>query len=45
MCDAPSITWLADCARRSTLMADWPITVIPYPIDLNVWATCNHTQA
>jgi hypothetical protein len=30
--------WLADCARRSTLMGDWPITVIPNPIELNVWA-------
>jgi glycosyltransferase involved in cell wall biosynthesis len=37
--------WLADCARRSTLMADWPITVIPYPIDLNVWAPCDQAQA
>ena len=37
--------WLADCARRSTLMGDWPITVIPYPIDLNVWATCDQAQA
>jgi hypothetical protein len=37
--------WLADCARRSTLMADWPITVIPNPIDLNVWAPCDQVQA
>ena len=37
--------WLADCARRSTLMADWPITVIPNPIDLAVWAPCDQTQA
>jgi glycosyltransferase involved in cell wall biosynthesis len=37
--------WLADCARRSTLMGDWPITVIPYPIDLNVWAPCEQAQA
>lgn len=37
--------WLADCARRSTLMVDWPITVIPYPIDLNVWAPCDQVQA
>ena len=37
--------WLADCARRSTLMADWPITVIPNPIDLNVWAPCDQAQA
>ena len=38
-------TWLADCARRSTLMGDWPITVIPNPIDLNVWAPCDQAQA
>jgi glycosyltransferase involved in cell wall biosynthesis len=37
--------WLADCARRSTLMGDWPITVIPYPIDLTVWAPCEQAQA
>ncbi|MFU8884463.1 MAG: glycosyltransferase [Cyanobacteriota bacterium] len=37
--------WLADCARRSTLMGDWPITVIPNPIDLDVWAPCDHAQS
>lgn len=37
--------WMADCARRSTLMGDWPITVIPYPINLNVWAPCDQVQA
>ncbi len=37
--------WLADCAKRSTLMCSWPITVIPYPIDLNVWAPCDQSQA
>jgi glycosyltransferase involved in cell wall biosynthesis len=37
--------WLADCARRSTLMAHWPITVIPYPIDLTVWAPTDQAQA
>lgn len=30
--------WLADCARRSALMGEWPISVIPNPIDLEVWA-------
>lgn len=40
----PSI-WLAECARRSSLMRDWPITVIPYPIDLNTWAPCDQIQA
>jgi len=37
--------WLADSARCSTLMGDWPITVIPYPIDLNVWTPCDQAQA
>ncbi len=37
--------WLADCARRSSLMGDWPIRVIPYAIDLNVWAPVNKAQA
>lgn len=37
--------WLADCARRSTLMADWPITVIPNPIDLSTWAPSDQQQA
>ena len=37
--------WLANCARRSILMGDWPITVIPSPIDLNVWAPCDQAQA
>ena len=38
-------TWMADCARRSTLMASWPITVIPYPIDLASWAPVDQRQA
>lgn len=37
--------WLADCARRSSLMATWPITVIPHPIDLDVWAPVHSYQA
>lgn len=31
-------SWLADCARRSALMKDWPISVIPNPLDLNAYA-------
>jgi len=26
--------WLADCVRGSALMQDWPVTVIPNPIDM-----------
>ena len=29
--------WLADCARSSALMADWPVTVVPNPIDTVRW--------
>jgi glycosyltransferase involved in cell wall biosynthesis len=38
-------TWLSVCARRSTLMADWPITVVPNPIDLQAWAPLDRRQA
>lgn len=38
-------TWLADCARQSALMGNWPITMIPYPIDLRTWAPLNQHQA
>ena len=29
--------WLADCVSKSALMGDWPVTVIPNPIDTNLW--------
>jgi glycosyltransferase involved in cell wall biosynthesis len=29
--------WLADCVRASALMHEWPVAVVPYPIDLNRW--------
>jgi glycosyltransferase involved in cell wall biosynthesis len=29
--------WLAECARDSILMRDWPVTVVPYAIDTQVW--------
>ena len=38
-------TWMADCSRRSALMAHWPISVIPTPIDLQVWAPFDQRQA
>lgn len=37
--------WLADCASRSTLMSDWPITVVPNPINLQRWSPCDQDQA
>lgn len=38
-------TWLADCARRSSLMAKWPITVIPNPIDPRIWSPVDKRYA
>ena len=29
--------WLADCVKQSALMGHWPVTVIPNPIDTEVW--------
>jgi glycosyltransferase involved in cell wall biosynthesis len=29
--------WLADCVRQSVLMHNWPVTVIPNPIDTDMW--------
>lgn len=29
--------WLADCARGSVLFRDWPVEVIPNPIDADLW--------
>lgn len=33
---APS-RWLADCVSRSELMAEWPVHVVPYALDLTVF--------
>jgi glycosyltransferase involved in cell wall biosynthesis len=29
--------WLADCAKESALLRDWPVSIIPYTIDTDVW--------
>jgi len=29
--------WLADCARRSALMADWPVHVLPNPLPTTIY--------
>jgi glycosyltransferase involved in cell wall biosynthesis len=29
--------WLANCVEKSVLMGDWPVDVIPNPIDTSVW--------
>ena len=30
--------WMAECAKKSYLMRNFDISVIPYPIDLNKWS-------
>ncbi|MBU3604096.1 glycosyltransferase family 4 protein [Polynucleobacter sp. AP-Kaivos-20-H2] len=30
--------WLASCVKNSALMRNWPVEVIPNPIDVNQWA-------
>lgn len=29
--------WLADCVRTSALMGEWPVAVVPNPIDADRW--------
>ena len=29
--------WLANCVRESSLMSHWPVSVIPYSIDTQIW--------
>jgi len=29
--------WMGQCVHQSALMREWPVTVIPYPIDTQVW--------
>jgi len=29
--------WLAECVRNSALLSDWPVEVIPNPIDTTIW--------
>lgn len=37
--------WMADCVRRSALMSEWPVRVIPNPIDTTVWRPLNRTHS
>ena len=37
--------WLADRVAESALMADWPVRVIPNPIDLDTWAPADRDMA
>lgn len=33
--------WLADCVKSSDLMREWPVAVIPNPIDTTLWHPVN----
>jgi glycosyltransferase involved in cell wall biosynthesis len=37
--------WLADCVSTSALMRDWPVAVVPYPIDLDCWQSIDQRLA
>ena len=37
--------WLAECIRASKLFADWPVCVIPNPIDTTVWKPLDRDTA
>jgi len=37
--------WLANCAKNSVLMRDWPISVIPNTIDTDAWKPINKVYA
>jgi glycosyltransferase involved in cell wall biosynthesis len=37
--------WLANCVEHSALMGDWPVTVIPNPIDMEVWRPVEKPRA
>jgi glycosyltransferase involved in cell wall biosynthesis len=38
-------TWLAECARQSVLMRNWPIRVVPNAIDTDEWCPLNKVEA
>jgi glycosyltransferase involved in cell wall biosynthesis len=37
--------WLASCVRSSTLMVQWPVAVIPHPIDTDLWRPIGRLHA
>lgn len=37
--------WLADCVRQSELMRDWPVSVVPNPLDTDRWKPVEQQQA
>jgi len=40
----PSL-WLAECVKKSLLMKDWPVRVIPNPIDTQKWVPIHQSVA
>lgn len=37
--------WLGNCVKKSFLMRNWPVTIIPNPIDKNRWRPIDKTIA
>ena len=37
--------WLAQCVKESKLMHEWPVTVVPNPIDTKAWVPLNKAEA
>lgn len=37
--------WLADCARDSALLRDWPIAVVPNPLDVGIFRPTERSAA
>jgi glycosyltransferase involved in cell wall biosynthesis len=37
--------WMGACVAQSALMKNWPVSVIPNPIDLSVWKPVDQQQA
>ncbi len=38
-------SWLFDCVKKSSLMKNWPIHLIPYPINTKNWKPINKLEA
>jgi len=38
-------SWLYECAKKSSLMQNWPIQLIPYPINTKKWRPINKLYA
>ena len=37
--------WLASCVEQSAMMGDWPVAVVPNPIDTEVWRPIDKRHA